>query len=156
MPDLHFRAMTPADLEAVVSIERASMESPWERRGFAKRLAKKKSRCYVATDGDQVVAYAALAFEEGRAHLLNFAVAPPRRRQGIGREFTQFLMNVCSMLELSRLVQEVRETNLGAQLFYRSLDLRATKVLRKFYEDTGEDAYRMEREVETPAPQIDR
>ena len=154
MSELLFRAMTPNDLEAVVQIERTSMPSPWERHGFARRLAKRNSRCYVATMNDSIGAYAALSFEEGYAHLLNFAVAPDRRRSGMGRAFMLFLQNVCSMRDLPKIMLEVRETNLDAQLFYRSLGWRATRVVRKFYEDTGEDAYRMECKIEAAAPQV--
>jgi ribosomal-protein-alanine N-acetyltransferase len=37
----------------------------------------------------------------------------------------------------------VRETNLPAQLFFRSLGFRAISVLKDFYQDTTEDAYLM-------------
>jgi ribosomal-protein-alanine N-acetyltransferase len=40
-------------------------------------------------------------------------------------------------------VLEVRETNLPAQLFFRSLGFRAISVLKDFYQDTTEDAYLM-------------
>ena len=43
-----------------------------------------------------------------------------------------------------RIVLEVRETNLPAQLFFRSLGFRATSVLKDFYEDSTEDAYLMQ------------
>jgi ribosomal-protein-alanine N-acetyltransferase len=43
----------------------------------------------------------------------------------------------------SRIVLEVRETNLPAQLFIRSLGFRAISVLKDFYQDTTEDAYLM-------------
>jgi ribosomal-protein-alanine N-acetyltransferase len=43
----------------------------------------------------------------------------------------------------SRVVLEVRETNLPAQLFFRSLGFRAISVLKDFYQDTTEDAYLM-------------
>ncbi len=55
MSPLRFRAMTPDDLEDVVQIERACFSSPWERRGFAQRLARRSSACYVATDGEAIV-----------------------------------------------------------------------------------------------------
>ena len=38
----------------------------------------------------------------------------------------------------------MRETNLSAQLFFRQQEFRAIKVLPKFYEDSGEDAFLME------------
>jgi len=44
----------------------------------------------------------------------------------------------------SRIVLEVRERNLPAQLFFRSLGYRAISVLKDFYQDTTEDAYLME------------
>ena len=44
----------------------------------------------------------------------------------------------------NRIVLEVRETNLSAQLFFRQLGFRATGVLKGFYEDTPEDAFLMQ------------
>lgn len=38
----------------------------------------------------------------------------------------------------------MRERNLPAQLFFRSLGYRAISVLKDFYEDTTEDAYLMQ------------
>ena len=45
----------------------------------------------------------------------------------------------------NRIVVEVRETNLAAQLFFRELGFRAVDILRDYYtSDTGkEDAYLM-------------
>lgn len=44
----------------------------------------------------------------------------------------------------SQIALEVRETNLPAQLFFRSLGFRAVTVLKDFYQDTTEDAYLMQ------------
>jgi len=35
----------------------------------------------------------------------------------------------------------VRERNLSAQLFFRAQGFRAVRVLRSYYEDSGEDAF---------------
>jgi ribosomal-protein-alanine N-acetyltransferase len=37
----------------------------------------------------------------------------------------------------------VRESNLTAQVFFRSLGFRANKILYEYFEDPAEDAYRM-------------
>ena len=42
---------------------------------------------------------------------------------------------------------EVEESNLPAQLLYRKMGYRATKVLRNFYRALGEDGYKMVRKV---------
>jgi [ribosomal protein S18]-alanine N-acetyltransferase len=43
-----------------------------------------------------------------------------------------------------RILLEVRERNLPAQVFFRSLGYRAISVLKDFYEDSTEDAYLMQ------------
>ena len=65
-------------------------------------------------------------------------------------------------MEETRITLEVRETNLPAQLFFKSAGFRAVTVLRAYYEDSPEDAYLMQyrhahEEVETlPVNRIDR
>jgi ribosomal-protein-alanine N-acetyltransferase len=44
----------------------------------------------------------------------------------------------------TRILLQVRETNLPAQLFFRIQGFRATEVVREHFEDTGEDAYIMQ------------
>jgi ribosomal-protein-alanine N-acetyltransferase len=54
------------------------------------------------------------------------------------------LISKLSSHRRTRITLEVRETNLGAQLFFRSQGFRAVRVLRAFYEDSGEDAFLMQ------------
>ena len=149
MQGLRFRAMRPSDLETVVRIERLSFDSPWERRVFARHLQDDDTRCYVAVKGPRIVAYAALGFSEDTARLLNFAVEPAYRRKGAGSRFMESLFRFCQLRGCARLEVDVRESNLGAQLFGRTVGFLATKVLRKHFEDTGEDAYLMQRTIDT-------
>jgi ribosomal-protein-alanine N-acetyltransferase len=64
--------------------------------------------------------------------------------QGIGRQMAEKLMGKLSSQHRTAITLEVRETNLPAQLFFRSLGFRATNVLRSYYEDSPEDAYVMQ------------
>src|SRR5207248_7607413 len=79
-----------------------------------------------------------------RLHILNFAVHEQFRRRGVGAQMTKKLISKLSHDRRSRIMLEIRETNLAAQLFFRSVGFRAVSVLRKFYEDTPEDAYLMQ------------
>ena len=54
------------------------------------------------------------------------------------------LISKLSMDRRNRILLEVRETNLDAQLFFKDLGFRAIPVLRDYYEDTTEDAYLMQ------------
>jgi ribosomal-protein-alanine N-acetyltransferase len=71
------------------------------------------------------------------------------------------LVGKLSAQRRTRIVLEVRETNLDAQIFFRSQGFRAVNVLRDFYEDTTEDAYLMQlryrpTEADVAADQIRR
>ena len=53
------------------------------------------------------------------------------------------LVHKLSQQRRHEIILEVRESNLPAQLFFRSQGLAAAAVLRSYYEDTEEDAYQM-------------
>ena len=57
---------------------------------------------------------------------------------------TAKLVSKLSSHRRTRITLEVRETNLAAQLFFRTQGFRAVRVLRSFYEDSGEDAFLMQ------------
>ena len=54
----------------------------------------------------------------------------------------------------NRIMLEVRETNLEAQLFFKSIGFKAISVLRDFYDDTDEDAYLMQFRYQPSAEEL--
>ncbi len=81
---------------------------------------------------------------KAKLHILNFAVHPTCRRGAIGNQMVAKLISKLSSHRRTRITLEVRETNLTAQLFFRTQGFKAVKVLRSFYEDSGEDAFLMQ------------
>ena len=98
----------------------------------------------VAEHDDRVVGFMIYELHKTRIHVLNFAVARDHRRLGVGSQMIAKLIGKLSSQRRSRIVLEVRERNLPAQLFFRANGFRAVSVLRSFYEDTPEDAYLMQ------------
>jgi ribosomal-protein-alanine N-acetyltransferase len=98
----------------------------------------------VAEMADSVVAFMIYELHRSRLHVLNFAVRRSHRRLGIGTQMMEKLTGKLTPERRSRIVLEVRERNLPAQLFFRSLGYRAISVLKDFYQDTTEDAYLMQ------------
>jgi ribosomal-protein-alanine N-acetyltransferase len=98
----------------------------------------------VAEHDEQVVGFMIYELQKSRLHVLNFAVDPNFRRYGVGQSMIQKLIGKLSREHRNRILLEVRETNLEAQLFFKAMGFRAISVLRDFYEDTTEDAYLME------------
>jgi ribosomal-protein-alanine N-acetyltransferase len=141
---VHVRWMIRRDMPEVLAIEHEAFEFPWSDDDFTRCLRQRNCIGMVAEVADSVVAFMIYELHRARLHMINFAVARTHRRLGIG---THMLEKLCGKLtpdRRSRVVLEVRETNLPAQLFFRTLGFRATSVLKDFYQDTTEDAYLME------------
>lgn len=159
---VHIRWMIRRDMPSVLAIEEASFEYPWSEEEFIRCLRQRNCIGMVAERDDEVVGYMIYELHKNRLHLLNFAVSVEYRRQSVGRSMIEKLNSKLSNDRRNRVMLEVRETNLGAQLFFKILGFRAVSVLRDFYEDTTEDAYlmqyryRSEEDELTPAEGQDR
>ena len=141
---VHIRWMIRRDMPEILAIENGSFEFPWCEDDFLRCLRQRNCIGMVAEHGERVVGFMIYELHKTRLHVLNFAVAPAFRHRGVGRQMMSKLMGKLSQQRRSRLLLEVRETNLDAQLFFRSLGFRAVSVLRGFYDDTPEDAYVMQ------------
>jgi len=136
---VHIRWMIRRDMPEVLAIERNRIEFPW--------CAQRNCIGMVAKHEDRVVGFMIYELNKTRIHVLNFATAADFIRKGVGTQMVSTLIGKLSAERRTRIALEVRETNLPAQLFFRSIGFRAVSVLREYYEDTLEDVYRMEYRV---------
>jgi ribosomal-protein-alanine N-acetyltransferase len=136
--------MIRRDMHEVIAIEREAFEFPWSEEDFTRCLRQRNCIGMVAELADSVVAFMIYELHRSRLHMLNFAVLRSHRRLGIGTQMMEKLVGKLTPDRRGRIALEVRETNLPAQLFFRSLGFRATTVLKDFYQDSTEDAYLMQ------------
>lgn len=141
---IQLRWMIRRDMPEVLGIEQEAFEFPWSDEDFTRCLRQRNCIGMVAEAGDSVVAFMIYELHRTRLHVLNFAVRRSHRRFGIGTQMMEKLATKLSAERRDRVLLEVRERNLPAQLFFRSLGYRAISVLKDFYEDTTEDAYLMQ------------
>jgi len=141
---VHIRWMIRRDMLEVLDIEAESFEFPWLEEDFIRSLRQRNCIGMVAEHDGRVVAFMVYELNKTRLHLLNFAVAREVRRYRVGTQMMSKLIGKLSSQRRTRIVLEVRETNLAAQLFFRANGFRAVSVLRDYYEDTPEDAYLMQ------------
>ena len=141
---VQIRWMIRRDMPEVLKIEHASFEFNWTEEDFLACLRQRNCIGMVAEHDNRVVGFMIYELHKTKLHILNFAVAPSHRRLGIGRQMVSKLIGKLSSHRRTRITLAVRETNLIAQLFFRSMTFRAVKVLRGYYEDSGEDAFLMQ------------
>jgi len=148
---IHVRWMIRRDMPEVLEIEQEAFEFPWSEEDFTRCMRQRNCIGMVAEIADSVVAFMIYELHRSRLHVLNFAVRRSHRRLGIGTQMMDKLVAKLSPERRNRIVLEVRERNLPAQLFFRSLGYRAISVLKDFYQDTTEDAYLMQYAIPTVA-----
>jgi len=141
---VHIRWMIRRDMPEVLDIESRSFEFPWSEEDFIRCLRQRNCIGMVAEYDERVVGFMIYELHKNRLHILNFAVRPEFRRRGVAMAMVRKLIGKLSQQRRNRILLEIRETNLGAQLFFRDCGFRAISVLRDFYEDTIEDAYLMQ------------
>lgn len=140
---VHIRWMIRRDMPEVLQTEQASFEFAWTEEDFLRCLRQRNCIGMVAEQGEKVIGFMIYELHKAKLHILNFAVHPHYRRLGVGGQMVAKLISKLSSHRRTRITLEVRETNLSAQLFFRAQGFKAVRVLRGYYEDSGEDAFVM-------------
>jgi ribosomal-protein-alanine N-acetyltransferase len=141
---VHIRWMIRRDMPEVLQAEQESFEYAWTEEDFLRCLRQRNCIGMVAEQSEKVVGFMIYELHKSKLHILNFAVSPAYRRLGVGAQMVAKLISKLSSHRRTRITLEVRETNLAAQLFFRAQGFKATRVLRAYYEDSGEDAFQMQ------------
>ena len=140
---VHIRWMIRRDMPEVLRSEQSSFDYSWTEDDFLRCLRQRNCIGMVAEHDDRVVGFMIYELHKTKLHVLNFAVAPEWRRIGIGTQMVMKLVGKLSSHRRTKITLAVRESNLAAQLFFRTQAFKASRVLRSYYEDSGEDAYLM-------------
>jgi [ribosomal protein S18]-alanine N-acetyltransferase len=147
MLELGLRRLELADLDAIERIERASYRTPWSRSMFASELAKPSSLSFGAVDETgALVGYLVLSRYVDAWHVMNVAVAPEKRRQGVASALLRRLLEVTKDDTLRGYTLEVRVSNVGAIKLYERFGFVSKGVRRGYYTDNREDAVIMWRD----------
>lgn len=122
----------PRDLAAVRSIQAASPQAAqWEVAGYL------EYDLFVAAPGARIGGFlVARTPAPGECEILNLAVAPDCRRQGVGRALLGALMEGFR----GALYLEVRPSNEAARCFYKSFGFKEIAVRPDYYHDPPEEA----------------
>jgi [ribosomal protein S18]-alanine N-acetyltransferase len=144
------RAMTPADLEAVLDLEHALFgDEAWSRQMLEGELAEQpRSRYYLVADDDGALAgYAGLLVAGAQADVLTLAVAADRWGQGTGSALLDALLAEAARRGCTEIFLEVRTDNTRAQRLYRRYGFSQIGIRKGYYQPSGADALVMRRDV---------
>src|SRR5215216_5646615 len=145
--DLRLRRLGYGDLPSVIAIERRSFPTPWSLAMFVLELSKPSGICLAAAGDEGLVGYLICSRYADVWHLMNVAVAPRRRREGVATRLLERLFEEAG--PDARYTLEVRTSNHAAIAMYERFGFHRAGHRRRYYHDTGEDALIMW--LESPA-----
>jgi len=134
---LNIAPLKEEDIAAVVAIESLSFSAPKEEAIFK----SDQNKYLVAREDGEIIGYIGVEKISGEIHVINMAVAPEHRNQGIGNKLMEKILNNIDVFFL-----EVRASNLAAQGLYEKFGFKKVGVRRRYYSNNGEDACIMRRE----------
>lgn len=137
---LHIRWMIRRDLPEVLQIEKASFEDGWKEEDFLVALRQVNCIGNVAEIGEKIVGFFLWEMQQGFLKITNFAIDPNYRRQGIGKAMIQKLFTKLQE-NRNRITMMVKESNLPAQLFFKTMGFECTGIKKRFYREENEDGY---------------
>jgi ribosomal-protein-alanine N-acetyltransferase len=133
------RRLTYSDLPHVIAIERRAFPTPWSLSMFVLELSKPSGVCLAATENGRLVGYLVCSRYDSVWHLMNVAVDPARRREGIASTLIAHLFDTADRPH-EQYTLEVRQSNDAAIALYERFGFRGAGHRRAYYHDNREDA----------------
>ena len=138
--------MSISDVPAVAELERKCFSDPWSERSVAAELENPLSLWLVALLGRTVVGYVGSQSVMEQADMMNIAVNPDYRRQGIAESLIERLVAELKDKQVSSLTLEVRASNAPAIALYRKLGFSQVGKRSNYYRTPREDALILRKE----------
>ena len=130
------RSMLPADVPQIAALERLCFSDPWSEGSVAGELENALSLWLVAEEDGTV-----------RGYIGSQSVAPDARRQGLGQQLLQALLDALHRRGIERVFLEVRPTNVPARALYAALGFEEIGRRKEYYVNPVEDALILRKEL---------
>ena len=138
--------MTNAHVTQIAELEKCCFNDPWSEMSIASELNNRLSCWLVALDGDVVVGYVGSQTVLGETDMMNIAVHPGYRKQGIATDLIQTLIDTLSKQGSHSLMLEVRQTNEPAKNLYQALGFETVGIRKNYYRNPRENALILRKE----------
>lgn len=148
---VQLRWMNECDLDRVYELEQEFSPKPWGTLEFAHMLMHSNCFGMVVEHDAQIIGYVIYEMLDDSIKILNICVMPEFRRKGVGSQMVARIAFALPHSPRKEINLTVHESNLDAQLFFRSLGFKAVNIRRE--KEMKEDVYVMSyrRQPQIPA-----
>jgi ribosomal-protein-alanine N-acetyltransferase len=129
-------------LADVLALQTSSFSNPWTADALKWELEHSPvSRLYVLKDeSGRVLAFCACWQLVDELHINSVAVAPARRREGLGARLMRGVLAMAKEEGATRATLEVRRSNDAARILYERLGFAVEAIRPDYYTNPREDA----------------
>ena len=141
------RKMNLEDVSTIAELEKVCFSDPWSENSIASEVENPLSYWLVAEVDGEVAGYVGSQTVLDAADMMNLAVSPDYRRQGIGQALVNALVEHLQQNKVIALLLEVRVSNAPAIALYESLGFAQVGRRPKYYHNPREDALILRKEL---------
>jgi len=141
--------MQASHVASVAAMERECFgKDAWSENSVASELTNPLSLWLVAMDGDEVAGYVGSQTVMDETDMMNIAVHPDHRRQGIAGALVEALVDALRENGSHCLTLEVRVSNAPARALYEKKGFTQVGLRKNYYRNPREDACILRKEWE--------
>lgn len=142
--DVITRWMIRYDMPNILQIENDNFLSPWQDDDFLCCTRERNVMGMVADYNQKALGYMLYHVQKSHIEIIRLAVAPEFQHQNVGHALIQRLIDKPPNNLHRKIIMNVQESNLGAQLFFRSQGFKAASTIQDhLFDDVCENAYVM-------------
>ena len=130
----------------VAALEKLCFSDPWSEKSVASELTNPLSLWLVAVEDDRVAGYVGSQSVMGESDMMNVAVHPDFRRQGVAEKLVLELVAALGKNDNHCLTLEVRASNVPAIALYEKLGFAQVGLRKNYYRNPKEDALILRKE----------
>ena len=138
--------MTADHVSQVAELEKICFSDPWSEKSVASELTNPLSLWLVAVEGDRLAGYVGSQSVMGESDMMNVAVHPDYRRQGVAEKLVLELVAALAKKDNHCLTLEVRASNAPAISLYEKLGFSQIGLRKNYYRNPKEDALILRKE----------
>lgn len=140
--------MTAAHVAQVASLEKVCFSNPWSEKSVTSELENPLALWLVAMDGERLMGYVGSQTVPPEADMMNVAVDPDYRRQGVAEALVTALVERLAERGCCSLSLEVRQSNRPAIALYDKLGFVPAGLRKNYYRNPRENALILRKEWE--------
>ncbi len=144
---MRIEKMTADHVFQIAELEKLCFSAPWSEKSIASELTNPLSYWLVALDGEKIAGYIGSQSVMGESDMMNVAVSPDYRRQGIGEALVKALCDRLKEQGNTCLTLEVRVSNAPAIALYEKLGFVEVGCRPNYYHNPKEDALILRKEL---------